>query len=119
MEDKTIGILGGLLILTLFGGGLYLTQDEIDNTYFCTATEEVGIFYGGISGTGLTAYPYKENRTDYERCKFNGINGVWILLEDYMKEMNITSFVDNTPKDYPYSLEIKYLCNPIRCVRIN
>ena len=81
-----IGIIGLLLVVT---GTMYFTPEQLDNTYYCTATEQVGIFYGGISATGLTAYPYKENRSNYERCK-NIDNGVWIKLKDYADEQNIS-----------------------------
>ena len=70
MNDKVkYGIVGLLCILAGFGGNIYLTQEQLDNAFYCSATEEVGIFYGGVSSTGLTAYPYETNRSNYERCK--------------------------------------------------
>ena len=90
MENKIkTGIIGLFTLLAVFGGTLYLTPEQLDNAYFCTATEEIGIFYGGISGTGLTAYPYIENRSNYERCQKVGIKGVWISLVEYAKEQEI------------------------------
>ena len=88
--DKTkTGLIGLIILLAAFGGNLYLSEEQLDNAYFCTASEEIGIFYGGISGTGLTAYPYAENRTDYERCQKAGIKGVWISLTKYAEEIGI------------------------------
>lgn len=87
MENKVkYGIVGLLSLLVAFGGYMTLTQQELDNSYYCPSSGVWGIFYGGISSTGLTAYPYAENKTNYVRCT----NSKWILLEDYAKELNIT-----------------------------
>jgi len=101
MIDKTkTGLIGLISLLAVFGGTLYLTPEQLANTYYCSASEEIGIFYGGVSGTGLTAYPYKENRTDYERCNKAGIKGVWIPLVDYAEEMGIDPMlIINEPKN--------------------
>ena len=76
-------------MLAVFGGTTYLTPEQLDNAFYCLATEEIGIFYGGISGTGLSAYPYEENRSDYERCKKDGVNSVWVPLKEYAEEQGI------------------------------
>lgn len=89
MENKTIGVIG-LLSLLLVSGVIYLNPEQAENSYICLATEEIGIFYGGVSGTGLTAYPYIENRTDYVRCKKDGVNSVWVPLKDYADENGIS-----------------------------
>ena len=50
MENKDkmyIGIIG--LISLLLGGSVFLNEDELRNTFYCTATEDVGVFYGGIN----------------------------------------------------------------------
>jgi hypothetical protein len=103
METKTkigAGIIGLLTILSVFGGYLVLTPEQLSNTFYCTASEEIGIFYGGISGTGLTAYPYTENRSDYVRCQKAGIKGTWILLTEYAEELGIDPIeLISKPKD--------------------
>jgi len=91
IDNKTVGIIGLITMLAVLGGNFYLSSEQLDNAYFCTASEEIGIFYGGISKTGLTAYPYTENRTDYERCQKAGIKGVWIPLIEYAEENGIDS----------------------------
>ena len=85
-NDTKIGVIGLISLLLVFGGNMVLTQNELNNAYYCPSTNEFGIFYGGISKTGLTAYPYEENRTDYVRC----INSQWIKLDKYAEELNIT-----------------------------
>ena len=90
MIDKTkTGLIGAITLLLVFGGVLYFSPEQLDNAYICDLTEEIGIFYGGISKTGLTAYPYEENRTNYVRCKKDGVKGVWIPLKEYAKENEI------------------------------
>ena len=92
MEKKQIakGTLGVLALVSIVLATMYLTPEQIQNSYFCTATEEIGVFYGGISGTALTAYPYKENRSGFVRCIKGEMRGVWIPLKDYAKENNIS-----------------------------
>lgn len=126
MDNKLIyGILGAVLVLAGFGGSLILTQDELDNAFYCTATEEVGIFYGGISGTAYTAYPYEENRTDYKRCKLDGNKGIWINLKDYAKEKGVPILdilqksLEPNPIENQISKGKSYLCSPIKCEVIN
>jgi len=88
MENKIkYGIVGLLSLLVAFGGYMTLTQQELDNAYYCPSTSQWGIFYGGISSTGLTAYPYSQNKTDYVRCT----NSKWVLLNDYANELGINS----------------------------
>jgi len=57
MENKTkYGIIGALSLLVAFGGYMTLTQQELDNSYYCPSSAQWGIFYGGISSTGYTGY---------------------------------------------------------------
>jgi len=115
MENKIkYGIVGLISLLVAFGGYITLTQEELDNAYYCPSTGEWGVFYGGISGTGLTAYPYSENRTDYERC----INSKWVKLTDYAEELGLDS--SELMQQKPSGQEIgtwgkQYSCNQINC----
>jgi len=107
VEAKTVGIIGILALLAGFGGSLLLTPTQQENTYVCTSTEQIGIFYGGISSTGLTAYPYVENRSNSVRCT----NGKWVKLSEYAKNHT----VDFTK---PQVGGIQYSCNQKTCVKI-
>lgn len=123
MENKDkmyIGIIG--LISLLLGGSVFLTEDEFNQAFYCTATEEIGIFYGGISGTGLTAYPYIENRTDFERCKKDGISGTWIPLIEYLEdqEIDILSLLKSQNQTQNgTSVNIKYNYKNFQCNFLN
>ena len=114
----TSGVLGALLIII---GTVYFTPEQLENTYVCLATEEIGIFYGGISGTGLSAYPYKENRTDVERCyASNGDKSSWVKLTDYLEDSEIDSTDLLKPNEIIKSKNIpeKYLCSVDNCTLI-
>jgi len=122
METKqiatgTAGIIGILLAIL---GTLYFTPEQLENTYVCLATEEVGIFYGGISGTGLSAYPYKENRSDFERCyASNGDKSSWVKLNDYLEEQEINLDEFLQPKIIvQQNLGKSYLCSVEGCIEI-
>ena len=121
MENKLkTGIIGLISLLAVFGGTIYLTPDQLDNAYYCIATEEIGIFYGGISGTGLTAYPYSENRTDYERCQRGGVNSVWVPLIKYADEIGINALDlitrNQTERD---SVNVNYNGKEYKCIFTN
>ena len=121
--DNTKIIYGILGILTLtiaaFGGSMYLTEDQLSSAYVCSVNENVGFFYGGISGTAYTAYPYAENRTDYKRCVQDGDKGIWINLIEYAEARGITIDQLLQPKNVQItSSAIKYRCNQNECVRI-
>ena len=120
METKIkVGIIGALTLLVAFGGVMILSPGEMDNSYYCPSTGEWGIFYGGVSGTGLTAYPYEENRSGYKRCT----SSKWIKLKDYAEELNITiddlldEDIDSVPENYVQNGR-KYLCSVESCVEI-
>lgn len=89
-------------MLALFGGIVLLSSEEQANAYYCESTNQVGVFYGGISSTGLTAYPFKENRTNYVRC-----SSLWIKLNDVKIMGEISS-----------GGGVTYNCDNIRCVKV-
>ncbi len=122
MEKKqiatgTAGVIGILLVII---GTIYFTPEQLDNAYICLATEEVGIFYGGISNTGLSAYPYKENRSDFERCySLNGDKSSWVRLTDYLEDSNIDLNEFLKPKAAEtVQIGMKYLCSVDGCKEI-
>ena len=115
IAQGTAGIIGIFLIII---GTIYFTPEQLDNSYICLATEEVGIFYGGISGTGLSAYPYKENRSDFERCyALNGDKSSWVRLTDYLDEVGLDEFLQ--PQIVQHNLGKSYLCSVNGCVEKN
>ena len=125
MDKKQIatGTLGIIGILLAIMGTLYFTPEQLENSYICLATEEVGIFLGGISGTGLSAYPFSENRTNVERCyASNGDKSSWVKLTDYLEDSEIDSseFLQfNQPSEVvSQNIGKKYLCSVDNCTEI-
>jgi len=120
MVDKLkAGIIGVLSLLAIFGGTILLTQEEVDNSYYCPSTSQWGIFYGGVSSTGLTAYPYAENKTNYVRCT----KSTWVKLVDYAAELGITpeQLMEQLPEEeiiLPQNIGKKYICGQISCVEV-
>jgi len=127
MEKKQIvtGTVGIIAILFTILGTLYFTPEQLENTYICLATEEVGIFLGGISGTGLSAYPFSENRTNVERCyASNGDKSSWVKLTDYLEDSEIDISDLLKPKEIIENVTVsqnigrKYLCSVDNCTEI-
>ena len=87
-EMQRAGIIGVFFLLIGSGGTLILDQGELEHAYICDQTGELGIFYGGISGTGLTGYPDRDSRAGYERCyhPVSGDKGEWIACDDYARQ---------------------------------
>jgi len=104
MENKYVGIIGIITLLLGFGGSILLTPTEQVNTYYCESSNTVGVFYGGISGTGLTAYPYIQNRTKSVKCETG-----WVKLSETKTFPNPEASISGV---------IKYSCNTINCTRI-
>lgn len=119
MDDVLKGIVGLITLIAVFGGGMYLSQDQLDSAYYCTATGEFGIFYGGISSTGITAYPFAENRTQPTYCLTSqGTKISWVRLTDYAKEIGIDplELIQQKPSEVPIGIWGKqYICNQEGC----
>lgn len=125
-KDKAIaGLIGAILLLAGFGGNALLTENEYQNAFVCSVTEELGVFAGGISGTGYTGYPNVEDRTEPVRCKTgDGTKGVWIDLETYAESKGVDPLIflikENSESSYVSDREgLQYSCSPGGCVKIS
>ena len=91
MEDKKTIV--GLVIVLLASLGFNvadITDDSpiLETLYVCNGLVEN--FPGGISGTGISAYPHKENRTGRKYCyNENNYKVPWQSWISYSKENNI------------------------------
>ena len=124
-KEKIIsGLVGLVLLLAGFGGNGLLTDNEFQNAYVCSVTEELGVFAGGISGTAYTGYPHIEDRTEPVRCKASDeTKGIWIDLETYAKSKGVDplSFLiqsDISINTNPSREGIQYKCSPEGCTKI-
>lgn len=113
-----LGVIGLISLLLGFGGSVLLTPIEFQNAYICNATK-IGIFYGGISSTGATGYPYqKGNATGSFKCATK-----WVPLKQYTDMMGIDPYTliqQSQPKQIiPPQSQSKgkqYICNNEGCV---
>lgn len=79
------GIIGTVLILFGFGGGVVMDQDQIDHAYVCSVNEKVGIF-DRLSDTAKTGYYLNmEGEEKYNVCR----GGTWINFKKYAKDHGI------------------------------
>ena len=110
-DGKTIavGIVALLLLAGVpFGVSELLEPEQFEHAYVCIATNELGVFLGGVSSSKLTGYPFADNRTKYSRCKFvDGTNSIWETLDKYCKNTGcdpMTFMIQNQPVE-PDSIE--------------
>lgn len=83
-----LGVIGIVTaLLAVVGGATYLVvqPDELVNTYICPSNNNVGVFPGGISPSGLTAYIQSGNSSGSKRCSVS-----WIKCSDYAAQNNFT-----------------------------
>ena len=86
------GVIGLFLVLLGSGGTLYLDAGELEHAYVCDVTGQVGVFYGGISGTKYTGYPNELDRKSPVRCKdpITEVQGDWETCTEYAKARGVS-----------------------------
>jgi len=85
MAKKVNGLVGLVFLLGALGGGVYLSEDDFDNAYYCSTTNEFGVF-DRLSSTGRTAYWTDEEGRN--RRKLCGVT--WIKLSVYAANEGLT-----------------------------
>ena len=112
-KDNLIrGMIGILALFAGIGSTMYLTPNQLENSYICTTNREIGIF-DKLSITNKTAY-WTENSIEKSKiCK----NGSWISLKQYARDNNISlnTLLNNQPIQ---ANGLKYLCDPVKCEEI-
>lgn len=78
------GIIGVATALAIFGGYIILTNEEIDNAYYCLSNAKVGIFEY-LSKTNVTGYWHVDNVTKQSTCT----KSKWIPLRNYCESKGI------------------------------
>ena len=104
-KDK-IGLLGLITILTIYGGTTTLNLSEADKTYYCSLTNQIGIFQR-LSSTAKTGY-YLLDGIEYSvSCRSGSAYAPWVSLREYLSEQGL-NFEDilqpSVPVDTNYSV---------------
>jgi hypothetical protein len=85
MNNNIKGIIGSVLVLSLFGGTIFLSQDQINSTWYCDANNKTAIF-DRLSSTNKTGYWTIDGVEKSSSCT----NSKWVPLRDYCKSHNIS-----------------------------
>lgn len=144
MAEKTIdkyktGIIAVIMFMAGLGGGVsidgeqvFLTQEQIDNSYVCTTTQKLAICPGTethpdpLSPSGASCYFNNGEKDTYTRCS----KGTFIPLTEAaeQKGVSISQYLQssiNTPEPEPeYKPPSKHtgnqeICTPEGCTDIN
>jgi len=130
-ENKLLDarIQAALIAVLISLGGVFVGNLPVDspeayqNTYVCDLNANYGVFYGGISGSGYSAYPNLEDRKGAIRCGSSDNRGSWSPILQYIEDnnLNIEEFLLSdpvAPGDVPLAAAGDYLCSPEGCEAI-
>jgi hypothetical protein len=108
------GILGLVMLIAGFGGGLYVAPDDLSRAWVCNASQKIGMF-DRVSSTAKTAY-YVDAVGVERRVS---CTGVWVKLVDYAKLKGVDPrlFLSNINVD-PL-LGATFECSPKLCVEVD
>ena len=57
-----------LVVAAIAAGTIVLTDDQKQSLYYCSVSDQVGVFGGGLSGDGYYGYPLGNSTSIKERC---------------------------------------------------
>jgi len=111
-DPKLAGVIVFVSMLLGIGGTMTLTQEQFDNAYVCSDTDELQIFYGGISDSKITGYPSDETTKGAKRCyKVYREWGEWIPLKEYCEKKGIDPKKFLESKIGEENLDAIFICN--------
>ena len=100
------GVIGAVILIAGLGGYILLTDEQLDNAYYCTSNEQVGIFEY-LSSTDKTGYWYEDGVRKQSTCR----NGYWIPLREYCEANEIKNCGKIEPSTLVEDVWTgKYLC---------
>jgi len=127
MENKEkiiTGIVGLILIVSGFGGSQLLTEDQLENAYYCPITQEVGVF-DRLSSSMKTGYYIDVELVEQSTaCRIGRTYEAWVPLKEYAKSQGIDPLsLIVADEGFPQATGIarggtQYECNSKECVRI-
>jgi len=123
MSNITKGVIGIVTLLSIFGGTLVLTEDQLKNMYYCDTNNNIGMF-DKLSSTGKTGYWTVDNVQKSSVCT----NSKWIPLKEYCAskgypdcKKDITLDLEIAPDDAEKIIVVgtgsgnKYICTVEGC----
>lgn len=98
MEKKPLqaGIIGTIIMLSLMGGSLVLTEEEAQNIYFCTSNGNLGSFER-FSSTYKTGYYIFEGQERSSVCR----KGYWIPLTEELRQRGVSLAQEQVAEEEP------------------
>ena len=88
MNEKTRwGIIGLIAVLSVFGGAITLTDNELDHAWYCDNHGRIGIFER-MSSTNKSGYWHNEEGVEK---RATCTKSKWIPLVDYCEAEGITN----------------------------
>ena len=89
MDNTKKGLIGAVTLLVIYGGAMTILPEDIDDTYYCSMTEQIAIFHR-LSGTAKTGY-YMEGDTEKSlACRDGRLYTAWVPLKQYVEEQGIS-----------------------------
>lgn len=88
MDKKRAGVIAVIALILGFGGNMAITPEEIDETYYCALTEQVGIF-DRMSTSMKTGYYMEEDVEKKVACRTGNTYDTWIPLREYAELNNV------------------------------
>jgi len=89
MDKVKAGLVGLVTILAVFGGAEYLLQEEAENSYYCSLTNQIAVFHR-LSGIGKTGYYMIDTEEKSLPCRSGNTYTPWIPLRQYIEEQGLT-----------------------------
>ena len=113
----TYGMIGILsLIVAALGGTIFLTEDQLEDSYICSINQNI-VIADRLSSTEKTAYWTDEDGgTKSKVCR----NGYWLNLKQYAEDndLDINVLLQDNFIDVSKTLinVIKYKCDSTKCI---
>lgn len=128
MVETKQATIAAIILMLFSGAGLtatsnFLTQEQFNNAYVCSMTEEAKWCYGGLSGSEERCYPTEGTRKGYKDCvDVIGTRGPWIPLIQYAADNDMQPedffFTEETPVDISVPTtqgRLRYDCSTEKC----
>ena len=105
-ENLFVGIIGSVFLLAIFGGNIVLTNEQLENSYVCTSSQEL-LLQGQLTNSSNVIEYYKDNVTLKSYCFSE-----WVPLKEYEEEIIEVKSLTCTCRETASCM----CCNSSKCV---